>query len=265
MTTKHVQPSISETAFNCPHCGALTSQTWYELGADIFREKNQTPRIFKEDETAALIEEGDNVEMREMIDTYLTKMVSGQVFLEQVRGGQSRYYNVHNLWASQCYNCDRVAVWQYDKMISPFERHAPEPNEDLPNAVRVDYEEASTILVRSPRGAAALLRLGIQKLCMHLGEPGKNINTDIASLVQKGLDARVQQALDVVRVIGNNAVHPGQIDLKDDSDTATTLFGLVNLITDVMISQPKHIKGVYNGLPQSAKNQITERDKKAGL
>ncbi|MFN7599434.1 MAG: DUF4145 domain-containing protein [Cereibacter sp.] len=74
--------------------------------------------------------------------------------------------------------------------------------------IRRDYDEASTILDLSPRGAAALIRLGIQKLCKELGQAGKNINDDIGALVKDGLDVRVLQALDAVRVIGNSAVHP---------------------------------------------------------
>jgi hypothetical protein len=33
MPPKSVTPSIRETAFDCPHCGAYTTQTWYELWA----------------------------------------------------------------------------------------------------------------------------------------------------------------------------------------------------------------------------------------
>jgi len=44
-----------------------------------------------------------------------------------------------------------------------------------------------------------------------------------------------------VRVIGNEAVHPGKLDLKDDRDTATRLFKLVNIIAEQMISNPKHV------------------------
>jgi hypothetical protein len=112
------------------------------------------------------------------------------------------------------------------------------------------------------RGAAALLRLAIQKLCKHLGEKGKNIDNDIGALVEKGLDGRIQKALDIVRVIGNNAVHPGQIDLRDDRATAEELFDLVNLIAETMINQPKHIEELYDRLPQGAREAIEKRDRK---
>lgn len=69
-----------------------------------------------------------------------------------------------------------------------------------------------------------------------------------------------QKALDVGRVIGNNAVHPGQIDLKDDRATAEKLFGLVNLIADIMVTQPKHIDAMFQGLPEGARKAIEKRD-----
>jgi acetyl/propionyl-CoA carboxylase alpha subunit len=79
--------------------------------------------------------------------------------------------------------------------------------------------------------------------------------------VKKGLDKRVQQALDIVRVVGNDAVHPGQIDLRDDRDTATKLLGLVNLIAEKMITEPKHIEALYGGLPEAKRQAIEKRDK----
>ncbi|MBV4465809.1 DUF4145 domain-containing protein [Pseudomonas sp. SWRI79] len=84
----------------------------------------------------------------------------------------------------------------------------------MPDDIRRDYDEASAILELSPRGAATLIRLGIQKPCKDLGQPGENINKDIGARVAGGLDARLQQTLDAVRVIGNNAVHPGQIEIR---------------------------------------------------
>jgi hypothetical protein len=99
-------------------------------------------------------------------------------------------------------------------------------------------------------------------MCRELGEPGKNINDDIGALVKTGLPVAVQQALDILRVVGNNAVHPGQIDLRDDAGTASQLFGLVNLIASVMISQPKQVKALYETVvPESQRRAIAERDK----
>lgn len=145
-------------------------------------------------------------------------------------------------------------------MVFPSAVTGPPPNPDLPEDVRADYLEARSIASRSPRGAAALLRLCKQKLCKHLDQPSENINADIKNLVSKGLPERVQQAMDFVRVVGNNSVHPGQFDIRDNADTVTQLFALVNLLAEFMISQPKHVDELYQTLPQSARDAIAKRD-----
>ena len=61
------------------------------------------------------------------------------------------------------------------------------------------------------------------------------------NLVKKRLSLKVQQSLDIVRVIGNKAVHPGEIDFKDNAEIANKLFHLVNIIANEMITQPKDI------------------------
>jgi len=166
------------------------------------------------------------------------------------------------LTISLCANCGAAALWFENALVYPPTSTAPLPNSDLPAAIATDYNEARDILQRSPRGAAALLRLAIQKLCIHVGESGDNLNADIAALVKKGLRSHVQQALDVVRVIGNQAVHPGQIDLNDDPHTATALFGLVNLIAQQMITDSKEAEALYNALPAAQREAIEKRDKK---
>lgn len=189
---------------------------------------------------------------------FIDKIVTGLPFIgERIHEYGLELNNVH---LSECYHCGKVAIWVGDNMIWPRANKAPAPNADLPPDVIVDYLEAGEIVNASARGAAALLRLAIQKLCKHLGERGKNINDDIASLVAKGLDPRVQKMLDVVRVIGNNAVHPGEIDLRDDRVTAEKLFTLVNLIADIMISQPKAIDELYGGLGNGVLAAIERRD-----
>lgn len=73
----------------------------------------------------------------------------------------------------------------------------------------------------------------------------------------------VQKALDAVRVIGNKAVHPGQIAFDvDDKSTAEMLMKLLNIITERLITEPKEIDGIFDALPQSVKDSIEKRDSK---
>ena len=170
---------------------------------------------------------------------------------------------IANNYVSQCDHCGQHSFWVGEKMIYPFSGTAPLPNTDLPDDVKYDYNEARNIIELSPRGAAALLRLAVQKLCKYLGESGNNINTDIGNLVDKGLPLKMQKALDSVRVVGNNAVHPGVINLKDNVETARKLFAFINIIADVMITQPNEIDKFYDeNIPSSTKKAINKRDSK---
>ena len=169
---------------------------------------------------------------------------------------------IDNLYICVCQKCGMYSLWVDEKIIYPASSIAPLPSEDMPTNVEEDFVEARNIVNASPRGAAALLRLAVQKLMPHLGESGKDLNDDIANLVKKGLPEKIQKSLDSVRVIGNNAVHPGEIDLKDDADTAIALFELLNMIVDVMITQPKRVDKIYGKIPSGAKEAIRKRDKK---
>ncbi|MEK4195998.1 DUF4145 domain-containing protein [Paenibacillus sp. FSL L8-0323] len=146
-------------------------------------------------------------------------------------------------------------------MILPVLTIAPLPHTDMPEAVSTDFNEARNIVNHSPRGAAALLRLVLQKLMIELGESGKDINKDIGSLVNKGLPEEIQQALDIVRVIGNESVHPGELDLRDDQETALQLFELINFIIEERISRKKRISSLFSRLPEGKLKGIEARDK----
>ena len=257
-------PSISATAFDCPHCGAFTTQLWHELYADQINDETRVPSVPDHEARDRIAEKKDlEADQKEQYLRFIDKILAGMVLLERNQNRSYTYNNVYNLYLSECYNCKKIAVWVHGNLVFPAQRSGALPNTDLPDELVSDFEEARAIVGSSPRGAAALMRLVVQKLCAHLGEKGKNIDDDIASLVAKGLNPLVQKALDVVRVIGNEAVHPGTIDLKDDRDTALRLFELVNAIADQMITHPKTVQEMYDQLPAGKLAAIEARNDKA--
>jgi Domain of unknown function (DUF4145) len=143
------------------------------------------------------------------------------------------------LQVSHCAHCSQYSYWLDHKLLFPDVTGAPLPHQDMPDTVKEDFNEARSVFGRSPRSSAALLRLSMQKICIHLGLPGKNLTDDIGKLVEAGLPLEIQQSLDIVRVVGNNQVHPGTLDVRDDPETATHLFELVNLVTEDRIARPK--------------------------
>ncbi len=234
---KYVAPKVDISAFNCPHCNAYAQQHWYD------------------------------------------------VFISMSSLG--RYTSFPSARISQCIACDDYTLWyrftlksnttttrntspgigiespevlEIFKIVLPKNSTAPLPTKDMPDEITNIYNEARNILNESPRGAAALLRLCVQNLIPHLGGKGENINNDIGELVKQGLNPIIQKSLDSLRVIGNNAVHPGQIDLEDDIDTANKLFKLLNTIVELTITRNKFVEEIYEELPEDAKEAIKTRD-----
>lgn len=163
-------------------------------------------------------------------------------------------------WASVCAHCDGPAIWVDEVMVFPEHSLAPEPNEDMPASVRALYDEAASVSARSTRAAAALLRLAADRLCDVLGcDSRQSLNEKVGSLKTRGLPQGVIDALDVVRITGNNAVHPGEIT-EDDMPTVTVLFGLLNQIVDYMVTQPANTQKLLAQMPPGSIKAIQRRD-----
>lgn len=164
---------------------------------------------------------------------------------------------------SQCHHCQDICYWYDGRMIVPSEAPVPPPHVDMPESCITEYNEARDIVARSPRAAAALLRLCVQRLMVELGEKGKNINDDIGALVKKGLPVEVQQALDYCRVVGNNGVHPGEIELTDNPQISHSLFEMLNFIVEDRVTRPKKVAELYSILPEGALKAVEKRDAKS--
>lgn len=227
---QHFPPIHAQGQFHCPHCGVYAKQRWSHLSAvsDVYTQRNQFHQV----------------------------SYQSNIFGLTVTNG-----NLPEEWTiSVCEHCNGMAIWNGTGMIFPKKILVEQPNKDLSDEIQADYLEAANVLGDSPRSAAAILRLALQKLCKQLGEKGANINDDIASLVKKGLNPAIQKSLDALRITGNNALHPGELDLTEDMERVTRLFGLLNFITEKMITEPKEIGAFYDGLPEGAKEAIEKRD-----
>ncbi len=234
--------------FVCPHCNALAKQDWfnsYILGENV-----------------AELYEHLYLNYREKLESYQQKHIRG--FLNTVKSTLHNNFNnilPSSLSISKCQACDDFSLWVNKEIVYPRNLSVDNPNADMNEDIQDLYNEASKIFLDSPKGATAILRLALQKLLIQLGEDGKIINNNIKTLVANGLNPKMQKALDVVRVVGNNAVHPGEINLDDNKEIALRLFKIINLLADDMITKPKDMDDLYDEMiPDETKKHIEQRD-----
>jgi hypothetical protein len=250
---KHVSPTIDQLAFNCPHCHALARQFWFSVHADPLKADEKP--VVANGETVAAPMFGDAEEGER--EREVKWMPSGRPFLRVHREFRNR--DVQNISISYCFNCNEICLWVVDQMVWPGCATGPEPKLHASPHVRRETEEASPTLDASPRGAAALLRLAMEKLCKELSDSEESPRPEIAPLFQDEVDARVQKVLDAMRIIESNAIPPDHVGVGDTRATAETLSGLVNLICEKMIIEPRHLQALYAKVRDDAQSALEQR------
>lgn len=227
METTNKQPEFNSKSFICPHCHVFAEQKWkMAFTADV------------------------------KISGIMTMHNTTTPTISNLRSDPNIYWTI-------CNCCNKSTFWFNKQMIYPLSNTAAPANSYMPDKVRKIYDEAAIISNLSPKSAAALLRLALQILLKEIGGKGKNIDADIAELLQSNrISHQVQQACDILRVIGNNAVHPGQIDIDDDPETVKSLFSLLNFIVSETIQKEAEINKLFNSLPDNALKGIERRNSK---
>lgn len=103
--------------------------------------------------------------------------------------------------------------------------------------------------------------MALERLTGHLGYTEVPIDKTIGSLVAEGhLAPDLQQAMDVLRVTGNEAAHLGEVRLDEEAGGVTALFELVNVLVERLVSIPARISKIYDALPASKLEAIARRD-----
>lgn len=170
-----------------------------------------------------------------------------------------------------CQGCGRYSLWvaANGKDDGPFSAlnmdyvlaypnisTAPAAEADMPPDIKIDYEEARQVFNQSPRAAAALLRLCVQKLCQELLGKKGDIHKQIGELEEKGLPRKVLKAFDTIRIFGNESVHPGTVNLNDTPEVALALFTLLNMAVRHCITEEKELEAIRALTPEAKRRNL---------
>jgi Domain of unknown function (DUF4145) len=242
MGSHDVEPQLGAESFSCPHCHAVAHQDWYSL---FLKPENATEVVVLTLEALMLAKGSES-------DQFLQRLKDNVLAYEYQEHPRTLKVKLLNLHVSRCYNCKGFTVWVRDRLVFPIrgdelpeivevdfreiaedvqapaedvqhsEEDVQEPAEDVDESSE-DFEEAAAVLNKSPRAAAALIRICIQNMMPLLKETGKNLDENISSLVRKGLEAEIQQAMDVLQVIRRNPGHESHVDLRDETAATTRM------------------------------------------
>ena len=206
---EYIQPRLGAESFSCPHCNTVAHQDWYSL---FLKPENAaevrvlTPEAIRQGEA-----QRDNIKE---IEQFIERLKKTQLTYEYQKHPHPLKVKMANLHISNCHNCNGFSLWVSGLLVYPTKL------DKTPELVDEDVEEAAVVLNKSPRGATALMRVCIQKLVPLLEENGKELNQRVSSLVRKGLEMEIQQAMDVLEVLRSDSAQLNPLESQADRETA---------------------------------------------
>jgi hypothetical protein len=154
---KYTAPSITLTAFNCPHCHVFTTHTWYSSHAEPIG-RNKTPTLITPQEHADqnfdLIE---GAEDRARLQNYFKKLSLRRPFLWSKQ--KHIDFQFDNVSISLCYDCLEPAIWVADRIMWPAYNEAPAPR------LVLTYRMTCGPTLKRPAQSSALRRGGRLHCC----------------------------------------------------------------------------------------------------
>lgn len=249
MTHSYIAPKYELSAFNCPHCNAYAEQYWSNLLSEPENFNKKFSDLIQNLTT-------QNINTYRYHAYFSERLIDWDFDLSRCL--------VRNAQIATCNHCENISLWIKQKMIFPNMITVPLAHQDMPTNVKELYDEARLVSGLSPRSAATLLRVSLERLTEYLGEITGNLNARISRLNAKGLPETVIKGLDIVRIHGNDGAHSNQMDMdeQDTPEIVNQLFWIVNYIVEKVITEPNEINRRFQQLPASKINAIENRDNK---
>ena len=149
-------------------------------------------------------------------------------------------------------------------IIYPADTYQLKAPDEVPPSLAKDYEEAASVLSRSPRASAALSRYCIQRILREKAEisPG-DLMAEIQEAAQDPtMPSQLVDALHTIRKEGNLAAHPNldktTLDIIEVSQTdAEVLLQLVERLLDFYYARPAQDEKFKNAIDARYQNRQT--------
>lgn len=225
---------LDQKSFKCPHCGAFSYMKWDNLSLFIYDDQGAEHNV------QTRVHQANCASCNKDSIWYNHREVTGWMGMT----GIPRPSNDSEL--SRLFPINEIT-----------NQNIPEYSSDMPENVKVLYKEAALIYELSPRSAAALIRLALEKLCEYLGVKKKNIKESIEALAQQQkIPISIAKAADNIRLIGNANVHAGIICDEVLEDINPAIFTYINLIVDFAITKPKEIDEINSLFPEQKRASL---------
>ncbi|ROQ40961.1 uncharacterized protein DUF4145 [Frondihabitans sp. PhB188] len=254
-------PARNKPRFDCPHCGAYASQTWFKLYRDVGSEDYGHPEF-------ELVTDGKEIGLQLAAGpgTPIPFPSSAEMASAAAEAWLNKSRHPGEWMQSLCTSCEDYATWRSEDLIYPGTSITPPPSEDMPEDVAALYEEARAVVSVSRRAGAALARATMEALIKRIDPDAPkpmNLDNRIARIIPT-VSSSLGQMLTVIRHVGNKTLH-----VEENPDAATRLvldetqteivdliFQSINDLVDERITRPLAAASVLRLVPESVRSRV---------